>query len=1005
MNFSLTRSRIDIHWLALLAAFLFSGIAGLIYESIWTHYLKLYLGHASYAQTLVLAVFMAGLALGSWLASKINLSGPGLLKAYAYTEIVIGMLGLMFHPGFVIFERWSFDTIIPQLDGAASVFLFKWGAALSLVAPQAILLGMTFPLMVAGILRSFNLGGGKIIASFYFVNSLGACIGVWLSGFWLISLAGLPGTLVTAAVINLLVGLLVLGIAGRRTHQGQQAPAERMEATESTSTHSAPAALLALCAAGTGLASFIYEISWIRMLNLVLGTTTHAFELMLGTFILGLALGSLAIRRYLDRLTDPIKVLGIVQIVMAIAATATILMYNNLFTSMAWLLQGLAKTESGYLLFNLSSLLICALVMLPATICAGMTLPLITHILRKSEGGEAVVGQVYAINTLGAIAGVVLVSALLIPTVGLKWALFTGVMVDLALGLVLLTSSSVGRRGIISGLTVTGMVTGIGVLVDFDPNRQVSGVYFRGNPATGFPAELAYYRDGPTASIGVKVTKEGIYTLLTNGKPDAALRVYEKNATGDEPTMVLLAAVPSAITEPLESAAIVGFGTGITSQSMLHNPELLRLDTIEIEPRMIDAAQIYRSRVAKVFDDPRSNVLIEDAKTFFSTAARRYDLIISEPSNPWVSGVAGLFSKEYYKNLRRYLNPDGVLTQWVHVYEFNDHLLISILRAMDSAFPHYEMYQINDGDVLVVASGKPLRHPDKALFQKADMRAELERIKIQGPTDLRIRYAGGNRLLHPWLARQQIPENSDYFPIVDLNAVKARYLETNSAMILGLREATMILDPQGLAGQLAGRNEDSTLAAIRYAREMDSVRQYLEGGRAPFYQSEREAFSIMLRVQATFKNCLVGDNWNGFYADSLVLAHQMLLYAPPTVFSNFWSSAVEGTCWDTYPEQMQAWLRFLVAVMNWNDKEISVLARGYLAEAGIARNLVLLSLLAADIRQEKFDESYELLEETDLKGTGLNIHLLATLIEHTLNKRSPAGNPVMAGQAQEPSEN
>ncbi len=982
MTVGKTPKKIDLHWILLLSAFLISGVAGLIYESIWTHYLKLYLGHASYAQTLVLAVFMAGLALGSWIASRINLSGSGLLKAYAYTEIVIGLLGLIFHPGFVVFEIWSFDTVIPKLDSAGSVFLFKWGAALGLVAPQAVLLGMTFPLMVAGILRSFDLGGGRIIASFYFVNSLGACIGVWLSGFWLISLAGLPGTLVTAAMLNLLVGLVVLIVAGRRSDKTE--PSE--ESTEPLSQRAdqyqaAPAALLILCAAGTGLASFIYEISWIRMLNLVLGTTTHAFELMLGTFILGLAIGSLIIRRYLDQLQNPIRLLGVIQIVMAVAATATLLIYNNLFTSMSWLLGGLAKSAAGYLLFNISSLLICAIVMLPATICAGMTLPLITHILRQDEGGEAVIGRVYAINTLGAIAGVVLVSAILIPMLGLKWALFTGVLVDLILGLVLLASSQTSRPRVWAGVATAGLVVYAGVVVEFDPHRQLSGAYFRGNPGTGSKSTLEYYRDGPTASVGVKSSSNGIYTLLTNGKPDAALRHYEQEAAGDEPTMVLLGAVPSALVSPLKSAAIVGFGSGITSQTMLHNEGLQQLDTIEIEPRMVDAAMIYRNRVAKVFDDPRSNIIVEDAKTFFSTAAKRYDLIISEPSNPWVSGVAGLFSAEYYRNLRRYLRPGGVLAQWIHVYEFSDELLISILRAMDASFPHYKLYQINDGDIMVLASDRPLQKPGPEIFQIADMQSELGRINVFTPTELNIRYAGGDKLLRPWLSIQQVPVNSDYFPLVDLNAVRARYLGKNASLTLGLREATMILDPQGLADQLSGINSDPTLSTIRYAREMDSARQYLAGAQAPFQQSEREAVSALMRIKTTLDRCLSGEDWREFYEDSIAVSHQMLLYGSPTVFSEFWSDAIDGRCWESFPIQMQAWLRFVEAIMKWDDEQIALLGRDYLEDAGIARNLVLFSLFAADIRQEKFENALELLRKTDLKGVGLHVQLLATYID------------------------
>ena len=153
--------------------------------------------------------------------------------------------------------------------------------------------------------------------------------------------------------------------------------------------------------------------------------------------------------------------------------------------------------------------------------------------------------------------------------------------------------------------------------------------------------------------------------------------------------------MPLAVAPEARDVAVVGFGSGVTTQTLLQSPDLTRVDTIEIEPRMIDAAHSFFSRVARVFDDPRSHLHVEDAKSFFSTSGRRYDIIISEPSNPWVSGVAGLFSTEYYKGLKRYLNPDGVLAQWIHIYYFDNVLLTSIMKALGENFQHYNIFYNN----------------------------------------------------------------------------------------------------------------------------------------------------------------------------------------------------------------------------------------------------------------------------------------------------------------------
>src|SRR5499433_1496347 len=195
---------------ALFAIFAASGFAGLIYESIWAHYLKLFLGHAAYAQTLVLAIFMGGMAVGSWISSRLSPRWRNLLTAYAITEGAIGILAFVFHQVFIASTGLAYDSILPRLGGStAAVYAFKWGLSALLIFPQSVLLGSTFPLMTAGVLRSFADRPGRSVAILYFTNSLGAAIGVLISGFVLVPAAGLPGTLRIAGVINLLVAAAV----------------------------------------------------------------------------------------------------------------------------------------------------------------------------------------------------------------------------------------------------------------------------------------------------------------------------------------------------------------------------------------------------------------------------------------------------------------------------------------------------------------------------------------------------------------------------------------------------------------------------------------------------------------------------------------------------------------------------------------------------------------------------------------------------------------------------
>ncbi|MBI1966109.1 MAG: fused MFS/spermidine synthase, partial [Betaproteobacteria bacterium] len=265
-------------WFFLL--FTVSGFAGLIYESIWSHYLKLFLGHAAYAQTLVLAIFMGGMALGSWLCSRYSGRWRNLLVGYAAVEAAIGLSALVFHQVFVKVTDFAYDEVMPALGSPLAATALKWTMSAALILPQSVLLGMTFPLMSAGLIRSYPDHTGGTIAMLYFTNSLGAAAGVLASGFVLIALVGLPGTMLTAGILNILLALVIWLIA-----KDMACAPPSLLRDERGATGARGYGLMLAVAALTGAASFIYEIGWIRMLSLVLGSSTHAFELMLSAFI------------------------------------------------------------------------------------------------------------------------------------------------------------------------------------------------------------------------------------------------------------------------------------------------------------------------------------------------------------------------------------------------------------------------------------------------------------------------------------------------------------------------------------------------------------------------------------------------------------------------------------------------------------------------------------------------------------------------------------------------
>ena len=780
--------------ITLTVAFVLSGAAGLIYESIWSRYLGLFVGHSAYAQTIVLVIFLGGMSAGAaWVARRsASLASP--LLWYARAEMACGVMGLAFHGVFGVVTAFCYDTLFPALPGGAVLIVIKWLIAALLILPQSVLLGTTFPLMSAGFLRAVSsdgrTGSGKVLANLYFANSLGASVGVLIAGFALISAFGLPGTLQSAAILNIVVAAMVVA--------GVQLAQEAMDTpVDATPVAAVPAAAIVeaslwrtmmIVAAGTAVSSFIYEIAWVRMLSLVLGSATHSFELMLSAFIFGLSLGAFWVRKRADTFADPMRALAITQWVMGGLAIATMSVYMLSFGWMAALLQTLAKSDEGYRAFSVARYAICLAVMMPATFCAGITLPLITRMLLGAGAGERAIGAVYSINTLGSIIGAALAALILMPLIGLKALLVSGAVIDMALGAWLMwiagASSRESRRFAIALIAATVLaVLGSTLNAPFTREVLTSGVFRYGRVETG-EKNVVFYKDGRTATVSVRKTPGKMeYALATNGKPDASLSPVwfdsiadgTRPITGDESTQLLLPMVVLAHAPHGTEGAVIGQGSGMSSHFLLGSPYLKRLTTIDIEPEMVRGSHLFYPVNRRVFDDARSRFVYDDARSVFASARRQYDFILSEPSNPWVSGVSGLFTDEFYRRARQYLAPHGVFGQWLHLYEIDDGLVMSVVRAVHRNFASYRIYLTNDVDILVVAAAdSALPSPDWSVLRFPKVAADLKRFRpitseaIEGTllatrSALAAAVADGGEI------------NSDYHPVLDLGTERTRY--------------------------------------------------------------------------------------------------------------------------------------------------------------------------------------------------------------------------------------
>ena len=785
----------------LCAVFVLSGAAGLIYESIWVRYLGLFVGHGAYAQVLVLVIFLGGMSAGALVAGRRTAALREPLRWYAYVELAVGLLGLVFHDVFVWTTHVAYDSMFPALGPGIAHSLAKWTLAALLILPQSVLLGATFPLMSAGVVRRIPDRVGNTLSLLYFANSLGAAVGVLVAGFILVGLVGLPGTLLVAAMANLGVALLVLVFARSRSADDAAPSAEpspRAAATPMVPLSLSLRRLLLAVSFGTAISSFIYEIGWIRMLSLVLGSATHSFELMLSAFILGLACGAFAIRRRSDAGAASVRTLALVQVAMGVLAVMTLPVYLQSFQWMADFMAAFSRTTEGYRAFSIARYFICLAVMLPATFCAGMTLPLLTRLLLRGGSGEAAIGQVYAVNTLGSIVGVALAALVLLPLIGLKWLLVGGAAIDVLLGALLLALpesnvNRVARRWWVVPVAAGVLIAAVGSFTNFDRSVLTSGVYRYARARAPGSLNVPFFADGRTATISVRriVSSAGL-SLATNGKPDASLGPEWFRPAGtpgpfthDASTQMLLPLVTLAHVPSARRAAVIGQGSGMSSHALLGDPTLERLVTIEIEPEMLRASRMFYPANRRVFDDPRSTFAIDDARSYFASQGDTYDLILSEPSNPWVAGVAGLFTTEFYAHVSRFLTPRGVLGQWLHLSEINDGLVLSVVRAVAEQFPSYALYSVGGHDILIVASKQPtLPQPDWSVLRNSGTVEDLHRVLPITPAFMNALHIADGTTLAP-VARGG-GGNSDFYPSLDLGAERTRYVNEGALGMVGL---------------------------------------------------------------------------------------------------------------------------------------------------------------------------------------------------------------------------
>ncbi|MFM8535716.1 MAG: fused MFS/spermidine synthase, partial [Acidimicrobiia bacterium] len=736
-----------------LLLFAVSGAAALIYEVVWTRLLTLHMGHGLAAASAVLAAFMGGLAAGAGAAGRYgrHLSPKRALALYAGLEVAIGAIALAM-PLLLMAVRPLLAATYADGSGGAVFAFVRLASSIVLLCIPAACMGATFPIASRWMVRTAATAA-QDAGGLYAANTLGAAAGAVLAGFILIPALGLQGTTFAGVVLNLIAAAGAWWIA---KSPGALLPG--LDETPQSGHHAKPKSsrpiaadpwLAALALGASGFASLTLQVVWTRLLAQILGPTTYAFSAIVSIFIIGIAIGAAIASRLAARMKYPSIGLAcslLISAGLALAAAGAVdwalLTFGDIVSNKQFTFNDVLQRE----------VLLVSALLLPMTIAFGSAFPFAVAMGGGQDDGVTEhIGAIYAVNTLGAILGSLLAGFLLVPAAGLFNTIRLVAIISAATAIVILFRTA-QSRGRVIGFALSGaVIMAIGFAPQWDPSLLSSGVYkyapaMRGaSLETSLTAgELLSYREGATATVAVR-TLTGTLSLAIDGKVDAS------NA-GDMVTQRLLAHVPLLLHPDPKNVAILGLGSGVTRGSSLRHP-ITSATVLEISPEVVDASRFFETENHKALSDPRTRVIVGDGRTHLMLGSQNYDVIVSEPSNPWMAGIASLFTQEFFEGARARLAPGGVLCQWAHTYDISNDDLRSIVATFLSVFPEGTLWLVGEADVLLVGSTEPMGPRMAGLaaaMRRPKVAEDLATIQLKGPFSVASLFVAEGESLRNW---------------------------------------------------------------------------------------------------------------------------------------------------------------------------------------------------------------------------------------------------------------
>ncbi len=733
----------------ILIALFLSGLAALVHEVAWARLLSNLIGSTAVAQAVVLSVFMGGLAIGALVFGKRSDARREPLALYIRLEIAIAIYCVLL-PWITRGAGAIYDSsVASNFESGATRFALRVLLATGVVFLPAFLMGGTLPVLARALIDEVG-ETKRQVASLYGLNNLGAVLGAALGGFLLLPTLGIQLSLVVASSFNLVAAGLA-SLAKRTRATPERAPETELPPP----IYSAAAFRVTLAALFlSGFAAMGYEVVFVRVIALGLGSSTYSFTLMLIGFITGIGIGSLLVAQ--REVARPLWWLAISQLSAVAALIAVTPFVERLSYYSGSLRVATHDSSFGFETYLVGQGAIVLAILLVPTACIGIGFPLVAHVQARSANSiGGTVGSTYAWNTIGNVLGTVLTSLVILPNLGIENSLHVHLALNLVAGVMLLAVASeakVGERGMALGACVAVLLvySAIGRGWSHTLNFAIQHLRMReGPPADATPLQLAL---DPSASFGnwkqkylldaakfdeVFLTEDADATVLAsrintnvalfiNGKGDASTGPF------DMITFVLTANLPMFLNPKAKDVLVIGHGSGATAGAALMHP-IEHLDEVEISEGVLAADRMFAKFNHGVLTDKKVTIHREDARTFVRTVPRKYDVIMSQPSNPWIAGIGSLFTVEFFRDIERHLNPGGAMLLWFHQYEQSDRSVELVLRTVRQVFPHIEIFFSYADEVIAVASDDELK-PDfaaiEARFETPGIRQDLASVSI-----------------------------------------------------------------------------------------------------------------------------------------------------------------------------------------------------------------------------------------------------------------------------------